>query len=95
MLTKKNEMLENSLMEWNNLVQRWEEILDNINMPPQLSSFEPEDRIEWLIISLLESNDHWDSIQQDINDLEEVRAHSLLRLADLEDALKSVTDERE
>nr|GEY51264.1 hypothetical protein [Tanacetum cinerariifolium] len=101
-LAEQNEMLEQSLMERNNLVQRWEEVLDNINMPPQLSSLEPEDRIEWLRVALLEANDRCDSLQQDINDLEEVRGsyaadleESQRRLADLEDVLKSVTDERE
>ncbi|GJZ27278.1 hypothetical protein Tco_0571531 [Tanacetum coccineum] len=101
-LAEQNEMLEQSLMERNNLVQRWEEVLDNINMPPQLRSLEPEDRIEWLRVALLEANDRCDSLQQDINDLEEVRGsyaadleESQRRLADLEGALKSVTDERE
>ncbi|PWA93607.1 hypothetical protein CTI12_AA068940 [Artemisia annua] len=101
-LAEQNEMLEQSLMERNNLVQRWEEVLDNINMPPQLRSLEPEDRIEWLRVALLEANDRCDSLQQDINDLEEVRGslvadleESQRRLADLEDALKSVADERE
>ncbi|XP_076936973.1 uncharacterized protein LOC143604345 [Bidens hawaiensis] len=56
-LAEHNEMLEQSLMERNNLVQRWEEVLDKINIPSQFRSLEPEDRIEWLRVALLETND--------------------------------------
>nr|XP_043627506.1 putative leucine-rich repeat-containing protein DDB_G0290503 isoform X2 [Erigeron canadensis] len=101
-LAEQNEMLEQSLMERNNLVQHWEEVLGKINIPPQLRSLEPEDRIEWLTVSLSEANDRCHLLQQDINDLEKVREsltadleESQRRLIDLESALKSITIEGE
>ncbi|XP_076959242.1 uncharacterized protein LOC143635248 isoform X2 [Bidens hawaiensis] len=101
-LAEQNEMLEQSLMERNNLVQRWEEVLDKINMPSQFRSLEPEDRIEWLRVALLESNDRCALLQQDISELEQTREslaadleESQRRLVDIESTLKAVTDERE
>ncbi|KAK9077808.1 hypothetical protein SSX86_006146 [Deinandra increscens subsp. villosa] len=101
-LAEQNEMLEQSLMERNNLVQRWEEVLDKINMPSQFRSLEPEDRIEWLGAALSESNDRCALLQQDISELEKIRGSlatdledSQRRLVDLESTLKAITDERE
>lgn len=101
-LAEQNEMLEQSLMERNNLVQRWEEILDKINMPSQLRSMEPEDRIEWLGGALSEAVHRCESLQQKVDnvetfcgslstDLEESRK----RTSSLEAALQSLTDEKE
>lgn len=101
-LAEQNEMLEQSLMERNNLVQRWEEILDKINMPSQLRSMEPEDRIEWLGGALSEAVHRCESLQQKVDnvetfcgslstDLEESRK----RTSSLEAALQSVNDEKE
>lgn len=100
-LAEQNEMLEQSLMERNNLVQRWEEILDKINMPSQLRSMEPEDRIEWLGGALSEAVHRCESLQQKVDnvetfcgslstDLEESRK----RTSSLEAALQSVTNEK-
>ncbi|KAK1322981.1 hypothetical protein QJS10_CPA02g01558 [Acorus calamus] len=55
-LAEQNDMLEQSLVERNNLVQRWEEVLDMINMPLHLRSMEPEERIEWLGRALADSD---------------------------------------
>ncbi|XP_074343915.1 uncharacterized protein LOC141683121 isoform X2 [Apium graveolens] len=101
-LAEQNEMLEQSLMERNNLVQRWEEILDKINMPSQLRSMEPEDRIEWLGGALSEAVHRCESLQQKVDnvetfcgslstDLEESRK----KTSGLEAALQSVTNEKE
>ncbi|KAI3756178.1 hypothetical protein L1987_55994 [Smallanthus sonchifolius] len=101
-LAEQNEMLEQSLMERNNLVQRWEEVLDKINMPSQFRSLEAEDRIEWLRVALLESNDRCALLQQGISELENIHEslaadleESQRRLVDLESTLKVITDERE
>ncbi|KAI7752508.1 hypothetical protein M8C21_015859 [Ambrosia artemisiifolia] len=101
-LAEQNEMLEQSLMERNNLVQRWEEVLDKINMPSQFRSLEPEDRIDWLRVALLESNDRCALLQQDNRELEKIHGslaadleESQRRLVDLESTLKAITDERE
>ncbi|XP_024031683.1 golgin subfamily A member 4 isoform X2 [Morus notabilis] len=69
-LAEQNDMLEQSLMERNNLVQKWEELLDRIDMPSQLRSVEPEDRIQWLGRALSEA--HHDSmyLQQKVVNLE-------------------------
>ncbi|KAL5559397.1 hypothetical protein UlMin_035608 [Ulmus minor] len=101
-LAEQNEMLEQSLMERNNLVQKWEELLDRIDMPSQLRSVEPEDRIEWLGRALSEAHHDAISLQQKVvnfesycgsmnADLEDSRR----RISDLNTNLESVTRDRE
>ncbi|XP_057468024.1 trans-Golgi network-localized SYP41-interacting protein 1 [Actinidia eriantha] len=69
-LAEQNEMLEQSLMERNNVVQRWEDILERINIPLQLRSMEPEDRIEWLGSALSEAQQHCDALQRQVYNFE-------------------------
>ncbi|XP_042498874.1 centromere-associated protein E isoform X2 [Macadamia integrifolia] len=101
-LAEQNEMLEQSLMERNNVVQRWEEVLDRINMPLQLRSVDPEDRIVWLGNALSEAHHDKDSLRQKIEnfedyceslkaDLEELRG----KISNLEASLIVVTQEKE
>lgn len=88
-LAEQNEMLEQSLMERNTLVQRWEELLENIDMPPQLQSMEVEHKIEWLASTISEATHGRDTLQQKIDNLE-VYCQSLS--ADLEVSQKQVCD---
>ncbi|CAL0323210.1 unnamed protein product [Lupinus luteus] len=101
-LAEQNEMLEQSLMERNSLVQRWEELVDSIDMPSHLQSMEMEDRIEWVGRALAEANHHVDSLQLEIEkyesycgllnaDLEE----SQRRLSAVQAELKALASERE
>ncbi|XP_043712429.1 centrosome-associated protein CEP250 isoform X2 [Telopea speciosissima] len=101
-LAEQNEMLEQSLMEKNNVVQRWEEVLDRINMPLQLRSVDPEDRIVWLGNALSEAHNDRDSLQQKVEnfeayceslkaDLEELQG----KISDLEASVLVVTREKE
>ncbi|KAF9661989.1 hypothetical protein SADUNF_Sadunf18G0006600 [Salix dunnii] len=69
-LAEQNEMLEQSLMERNNLVQRWEERLARINLPSHLRLAEPEDRIEWLENALSEASHDRNSMLQKTDELE-------------------------
>ncbi|XP_042033297.1 golgin subfamily B member 1-like [Salvia splendens] len=69
-LAEQNEMLEQSLMERNNLVQRWEIFLDTVDMPSHLRSGEPDDKIQWLGSALSEAQNHSYSLQQKIDNLE-------------------------
>ncbi|CAH8387483.1 unnamed protein product [Eruca vesicaria subsp. sativa] len=88
-LAEQNEMLEQSLMHRNNLVQRWEALLENIDMPPQLKSMEVENKIEWLASTISEATHDKDTLQQKIDNFE-VYCQSLS--ADLEAAQKQVCD---
>ncbi|CAI8605805.1 unnamed protein product [Vicia faba] len=101
-LAEQNEMLEQSLMERNSLVQRWEELVDKIDMPSHLRSMEMDGRIEWVGRALAEANHHVDSLQLKIEryesycgllntDLEE----SQRRMSTLQEDLKAHTSERE
>lgn len=101
-LAEQNEMLEQSLMERNNLVQRWEDILGRVDMPLQLRSSEPEDRIQWLGTALSEAEEHCDSLQQRINHLDTLcgsLTHNLEesqgRISELESAFQSTVVEKE
>ncbi|XP_019056916.1 PREDICTED: A-kinase anchor protein 9 isoform X2 [Tarenaya hassleriana] len=69
-LAEQNEMLEHSLMQRNNLVQRWEELLGKIDMPSQLQSLEVEDKIEWLASKISDAIHDRDTLQQKIDNLE-------------------------
>ncbi|KAI3974486.1 hypothetical protein MKX01_017979 [Papaver californicum] len=91
-LAEQNEMLEQSLMERNNLVQRWEEVLDRIDMPLQLRSVEPEDRIEWLGQALSESHHDRDSLHQKIDSYE---AYCDSLTAALEESKRKASDHEE
>ncbi|XP_050388233.1 trans-Golgi network-localized SYP41-interacting protein 1 isoform X2 [Argentina anserina] len=88
-LAEQNEMLEQSLMERNNIIQRWEELLDRIDMPSHLRSVEPEDRIDWLRKALSEVQEDNMSLQQKVVNLEN---HCLSLTADLEDSQRRVAD---
>ncbi|WJX09954.1 hypothetical protein P8452_00732 [Trifolium repens] len=101
-LAEQNEMLEQSLMERNSLVQRWEELVNKIDMPSHLRSMEMDDRIEWVGRALAEANHHVDSLQLKIEryesycgllnaDLEE----SQRRVSALQEDLRAHTSERE
>ncbi|XP_059459662.1 trans-Golgi network-localized SYP41-interacting protein 1 isoform X2 [Corylus avellana] len=101
-LAEQNEMLEQSLMERNNLVQRLEELLDRIDMPLPFRSVEPEDRIEWLGKALSEAQHDRNSFQQKIDNFENYCGSlsadledSQHRVSDLEADLEAVTQERE
>lgn len=88
-LAEQNEMLEQSLMERNSIVQRWEELLEKIDIPSQLRSMEPEDKIEWLHRSLSEACHDRDSLHQRVDYLEN---HCGLLTADLDDSQKKISD---
>ncbi|GLT58296.1 hypothetical protein SLA2020_311990 [Shorea laevis] len=101
-LAEQNEMLEQSLMERNHLVQRWEELLNRIHMPSHLQSMEPENRIEWLRSALLEANHERDSLQRKIDNVEDCcgsltadLAESQKKISDLQADLQSVVHDRE
>ncbi len=101
-LAEQNEMLEQSLMERNNMVQGLEELLDKIDMPLQFRSMEPEDRIEWLGKALSEAQHEINSLQEKIDNFENYCGslsadleESQRRASDLEADLQEVTLERE
>ncbi|KAK9099776.1 hypothetical protein Scep_023206 [Stephania cephalantha] len=101
-VAEQNEMLEQSLTERNNLVQRWEEILDRVDMPMQLRSMEPEERIRWLGSALNEAHSANGSLIDEVNRFEshcQSLADDLVasqrKISDLESALLAMTDEKE
>ncbi|KAK9698217.1 hypothetical protein RND81_08G089400 [Saponaria officinalis] len=101
-LAEQNDMLEQSLMERNVLVQRWEEILDRINTPPQIRSMEPEERIHWLGTALSEADHHMRSLQQKIEKLENYcqslssdLEESQGRISELQSSLQAIAQEKD
>ncbi|XP_024630980.1 protein MLP1 isoform X5 [Medicago truncatula] len=87
-LAEQNEMLEQSLMERNSLVQRWEELVNKIDMPSHLRSMEMDDRIEWVGRALAEANHHVDSLQLK---LERYESYCGLLNADLEESQRRLS----
>ncbi|GFZ08220.1 hypothetical protein Acr_20g0000280 [Actinidia rufa] len=51
-------------------ILRWEDILERINIPLQLRSMEPEDRIEWLGSALSEAQQHCDALRRKVYNFE-------------------------
>ncbi|PIA43717.1 hypothetical protein AQUCO_01800044v1 [Aquilegia coerulea] len=101
-LAEHNEMLEQSLVERNNLVRRWEEVLDRIEMPLQFRSMDTEERIQWLGNALTEASHDRDFLRKKIEDfeshcgsLEADWEQSQRKISDLEADLQGVTRERE
>ncbi|CAM8919572.1 unnamed protein product [Rhodiola kirilowii] len=88
-LAEQNEMLEQSLMERNNVVQRLEEVLDKINMPAHLRSMETESRIEWLGNALSDAHQRANTLQ---NSLDHLEKHSEKLTAELEESHRSFSD---
>ncbi|KAG2249779.1 hypothetical protein Bca52824_089407 [Brassica carinata] len=88
-LAEQNEMLEQSLMHRNNLIQKWEALLENIDMPLQLKSMEVENKIEWLASTISEAAHDKYTLQQKIDNLE-VYCQSLT--ADLEVSQKQANN---
>ncbi|XP_055819927.1 trans-Golgi network-localized SYP41-interacting protein 1 isoform X2 [Solanum dulcamara] len=101
-LAEQNEMLEQSLMEGNNLVQKWEKILDRIDMPSHLRSLDPEDRIGWLVLAVSEAENQYNSLQQKYDNSESLFAstsaeleESNRKISELENAYQLVVSEKE
>jgi chromosome segregation ATPase len=88
-LAEHNSMLEQSLLERNSLVQKWEEVLGQISIPPQFRMLEAEDKIEWLGNRLLEAEQERDSLQLKIEHLED---SSEMLIADLEESHKRISE---
>ncbi|XP_026663084.2 golgin subfamily A member 4-like [Phoenix dactylifera] len=88
-LAEHNDMLEQSLMERNSLVQKWEEALDRIDMPPQFRALEPEDKTEWLGNALSEVQHERDALQLKIENLED---SSDMLIVDLEESHKKISE---
>ncbi|VFQ89899.1 unnamed protein product [Cuscuta campestris] len=94
-LAEQNEMLEQSLMERNNLVHHWEAVLDTIEMPSQLRSVEPNDKIGWVAFALSEAQNYCNSLQQKIDNFEVLLEGSNRRLFDLEASFESAVNEKD
>ncbi|KAJ1277891.1 hypothetical protein BS78_04G037400 [Paspalum vaginatum] len=88
-LAEQNNMLEQSLVERNGLIQRWEEVLGQISIPPQFRVLEAEDKIAWLGNRLLEVEQERDSLQLKIEHLED---SSEMLITDLEESHKRISE---
>jgi len=88
-LAEHNNMLEQSLVERNSLIQKWEEVLGQISIPPQFRMLEAEDKLAWLGNRLLEVEQERDSLQLKIEHLED---SSEMLIADLEESHKRISE---
>ncbi|GJN18998.1 hypothetical protein PR202_gb06225 [Eleusine coracana subsp. coracana] len=88
-LAEHNNMLEQSLVERNSLIQKWEEVLGQISIPSQFRMLEAEDKIAWLGNRLLEVEQERDSLQLKIEHLED---SSEMLIADLEESHKRISE---
>lgn len=86
-LAEQSDMLEQSLLERNHVIQRWEEVLDSVEMPGSVKSMEPEDRIEWLGRALNEAHQDVANAQRQISN---VQSASDLLAAELEESQRNM-----
>lgn len=101
-VAEQNEMLEQSLMERNNLVQRWEELLDKIDVPVHVRPVDPEEKIEWLASAISEAHHDRISLEKKIENLESLSGSLTSELedfhkkkSDLEEEVQKLEHERE
>ncbi|KZV20729.1 nuclear mitotic apparatus protein 1 [Dorcoceras hygrometricum] len=88
-LAEQNEMLEQSLMQRNKLLQQWEEVFDRIDMPSQIRSMDTEDKIQWFERVLTEAQSRCNSLQQKIDDLE---SHCGSLTANMQDSDRRISE---
>ncbi|XP_014504393.1 centromere-associated protein E isoform X2 [Vigna radiata var. radiata] len=87
-LAEQNEMLEQSLVERNSLLRRWEELVNSVEMPSHLQSMETEDKIECICAALTEANHHIDALQLKI---EKYDSYCGMLNTDLEESQRMVS----
>jgi golgin subfamily B member 1 len=89
-LAEHNNMLEQSLHERNDIIIKWEEIFAHISMiPPHIRDSDPEERINWLVNTLLDAQRERDALQLKIESLEE---SSEMLIVDLEGSRKRISE---
>ncbi|KAK8968256.1 hypothetical protein KSP40_PGU008335 [Platanthera guangdongensis] len=88
-LAEHSDMLEQSLLERNNLVHKWEEILGRIGLPSHMQTMKPEDKIEWLEKELSEVKQERDALQLKIDNLE---IYSDMLIGDVEESHKKISE---
>ncbi|KQJ93309.1 golgin subfamily A member 4 [Brachypodium distachyon] len=88
-LAEHNNMLEQSLVERNSILQKWEEVLGQVSVPPQFRMLEPEDRITWLGNRLSEVENERDTMHLKIEHLED---SSEMLITDLEESHKRISE---
>lgn len=89
-LAEHNNMLEQSLWERNGIIAKWEEILAQISViPPQIRDSDPEERIDWLVNMLFDTQRERDALQLKIESLEE---SSEMLIVDLEGSRKRISE---
>ncbi|GLJ18240.1 hypothetical protein SUGI_0322620 [Cryptomeria japonica] len=80
-------MMEQSLSERDNLIQRWESLLNSIDLPASLQSFEVESKIEWLCRALSQA-------QQDVahfeHEIENLKNFSNITTFELEESKRRI-----
>ncbi|KAH7404557.1 hypothetical protein KP509_15G031700 [Ceratopteris richardii] len=82
-MAEQSAMLEQSLLERNMLIQKWEEMLDIVEMPSSVRTKEPEDKIQWLGMELSNALDSVVHLQAEIDSLQtavQTSNESLLKL---------------
>ncbi|KAF3325573.1 hypothetical protein FCM35_KLT08653 [Carex littledalei] len=89
-LAEHNNMLEQSLLERNGIIQKWEEVLGHISIiPPQVRDSDPEERIDWIVNTLFDTHRERDTLQLKIESLEE---SSEMLIVDLEGSRKRISE---
>ncbi|KAJ3698697.1 hypothetical protein LUZ61_002402 [Rhynchospora tenuis] len=89
-LAEHNNILEQSLLERNGIIQKWEEVLANISiMPAQIRDLDAEERINWLVNTLFDTQRERDALQLKIEPLEE---SSEMLIVDLEGSRKRISE---
>lgn len=81
-VVEKSDILEKSLLERNHLIQRWEQILENVDMPTSTRSTDPEFQIEWLSRALTQAQQDAARFKHEIDNAQRIADLSAFELED-------------
>lgn len=91
-VVEKSDILEKSLLERNHLIQRWEQILENVDMPTSMRSADPEFQIEWLSRVLTQTQQDAARFKHEIDNAQRIADLSAFELEDSKRRIESLEE---
>lgn len=91
-VVEQSDILEKSLLERNHLIQRWEQILEKVDMPTSMQSTDPELRIEWLSRALTQAQQDAVRFKHEIENVQRIADLSAFELEESKRRIESLEE---
>lgn len=91
-VVEQSDILEKSVLERNHLIQRWEQILENVDMPTSMRSTDPEFQIEWLSRALTQAQQDAACFKHEIENAQRIADLSAFELEDSKRRIESLEE---